>query len=64
MKLKLFAIICNIYLYSIFSMSIDEIKLYMKKYVEKKANAKVEKIDLISSYDIPNAKGWRVYFIN
>jgi protein-disulfide isomerase len=45
-------------------MSVDEIKLYMKKYVEKKANAKVEKIDLISSYDIPDAKGWRVYFLS
>jgi len=62
LKLLIFSIIFS--LSYAFSMGIDEIKFYMKKYVEKKANAKVEKIDVISSYDIPDAKGWRVYFLS
>jgi len=64
MKLKLLVLSVIFTITQLFSMSVDEIKLYMKKYVEKKANAKVEKIDLISSYNIPDAKGWRVYFLS
>jgi thiol-disulfide isomerase/thioredoxin len=44
-------------------MSADEIKFYIKKYVEKKTHAKVEKVDIISHYKIPDAKGWSVYFL-
>jgi len=62
LKLVIFSIIFT--LTQAFSMSTDDIKFYMKKYVEKKAHAKVKKIDIISSYEIPNTRGWRAYFLS
>ncbi len=46
------------------AMSDSSIKGYMKRYVEKKMNAKVMHVDIISSYPINDAKGWSVYFLS
>lgn len=46
------------------AMSDSSIKSYMKKYVEKKMNAKVMRVDIISSYPLDTAKGWSVYFLS
>ncbi len=62
LKLAIFSILFTIT--QLYSMSIDEIKFYIKKYVEKKAKAEVQKIDVVSQYDVPNANGWKVYFLS
>jgi protein-disulfide isomerase len=46
------------------AMSDIEVKGYMKRYVEKKTNAQVLHVDIISSYPIEDAKGWSVYFLS
>ncbi len=46
------------------AMSNSSIKGYMKRYVEKKMNAEVMRVDIISSYPIDDAKGWSVYFLS
>ena len=46
------------------AMSDSSIKAYMKRYVEKKMNAKVMHVDIISSYPIKNGKGWSAYFLS
>ncbi len=46
------------------AMSDSSIKGYMKRYVEKKMNAEVIHVDIISSYPINDAKGWSVYFLS
>jgi len=63
MKLKLLIISIIFTITQLYGMSSDEIKFYIKKYVEKKTHAKVEKVDIVSSYKIPDAKGWKVYFL-
>jgi len=46
------------------AMSDVKIKNYMKSYVEKKMDATVSRVDIISSYPIESAKGWSVYFLS
>ncbi len=46
------------------AMSDNDVKGYMKRYVEKKMNAQVAHIDIISTYPIEDAKGWSVYFLS
>jgi protein-disulfide isomerase len=45
-------------------MSSDKIKFYIKEYLKKKANADVTRVDILSSYQIPDAQGWSVYFLS
>ncbi|MCH9740333.1 MAG: thioredoxin domain-containing protein [Epsilonproteobacteria bacterium] len=40
------------------------IKNYMKTYIERKMNAPVKKIDVISNYTLKEAPGWEVYFLS
>lgn len=46
------------------AMSEPAVKQYMRNYIEKKMNAPVKKIDVVSNYLIPNAGGWEVYFLS
>ena len=46
------------------AMSEMSIKNYVHNYIEKKMNAPVKKIDVISSYSVPDSGGWEVYFLS
>ncbi len=64
MKIKLLIFSLIISFMQLYGMSDSSIKSYMKQYVEKKMNAEVMHIDIISSYPISDAKGWSVYFLS
>jgi len=59
LKLAIFSILFTIT--QLYSMSIDEIKFYIKKYVEKKAKAEVPEDRCWSrSIDVPKCQlGWK-----
>jgi protein-disulfide isomerase len=40
------------------------VRHYIKKYMEKKTNSKVNKIETISHYEIAGTDGWEVYFLS
>jgi glutaredoxin len=46
------------------AMSDNDVKGYMKRYVEKKMKSQVMRVDIISNYPIEDAKGWSVYFLS
>ncbi len=64
MKIKILIFLLITSFIQLNAMSDGSIKDYMKKYVEKKMNAEVMHVDIISSYPIDNAKGWSVYFLS
>jgi len=64
MKIKLLILLIIITLTQANAMSDNDVKSYMKRYVEKKMNSQVNQIDIISSYPIDDAKGWSVYFLS
>jgi len=45
-------------------MSDNDVKGYMKRYVETKMKSQVIRVDIISTYPIEDAKGWSVYFLS
>jgi len=46
------------------AMSDNDVKGYMKRYVETKMKSQVIRVDIISTYPIEDAKGWSVYFLS
>jgi protein-disulfide isomerase len=64
MKIRTLIFLLIVMVIQAHAMSDNDIKGYMKRYVEKKMNAKVSHIDIISSYPIEDAKGWSVYFLS
>jgi len=62
-KIKLLILIIMT-LTKIYAMSDNDVKNYMKRYMETKTGAKVENIDIISNYPIEDANGWSVYFLS
>jgi hypothetical protein len=45
-------------------MNDNDVKNYMKRYIEAKTNSPVNQIDIISTYPVPDAPDWRVYFLS
>ncbi len=64
MKIKILIFLLITSFIHLNAMSDSSIKGYMKRYVEKKMNAEVKHVDIISSYPIDDAKGWSVYFLS
>jgi len=64
MKIKLLILLIIISVTQANAMSDNNVKSYMKRYVEKKMKSQVNQIDIISSYPIDDAKGWSVYFLS
>jgi len=64
MKIKLLILLIIISFTKIYAMSDNDVKNYMKRYIETKMNSQVNQIDIISSYPIDDAKGWSVYFLS
>ena len=46
------------------AMSEMSVKNYVHNYIEKKMDVPVKKVDVISSYPVPDARGWMVYFLS
>jgi len=46
------------------AVSEEGIHHYIKKYMSKKMHSPILKIDTISSYEIKNTHGWKVYFLS
>jgi protein-disulfide isomerase len=63
MKLK---ILLAIVLLTVQVSAVDDngVRHYIKKYMEKKTNSKVNKIETISHYEIADTDGWEVYFLS
>jgi len=63
MKLK---ILLAIVLLTLQVSAVDDngVRHYIKKYMEKKTNSKVNKIETISHYEIGGTDGWEVYFLS
>jgi protein-disulfide isomerase len=63
MKLK---ILLAIVLLTLQVSAVDDngVRHYIKKYMEKKTNSKVNKIETISHYEIAGTNGWEVYFLS
>jgi protein-disulfide isomerase len=40
------------------------IQHYVKQYMETKMNSPVDRIEIISHYEIPGTRGWEVYFLS
>jgi len=64
MKIKLLILLVIISFTKIYAMSDTDVKSYMKRYIETKMKSQVNKIDIISSYPIDDARGWIVYFLS
>ncbi|MCK4441457.1 MAG: thioredoxin domain-containing protein [Sulfurovaceae bacterium] len=64
MKIKLLILLIIMTLTRANAMSDNDIKSYIKRYIETKMGAQVNQIDIISSYPIEDAKGWSVYFLS
>ncbi len=64
MKIRTLIFLLILMIIQAHAMSDNDIKGYMKRYVEKKMNAQVVHIDIISTYPIEDAKGWSVYFLS
>ncbi|NOZ90052.1 MAG: thioredoxin domain-containing protein [Epsilonproteobacteria bacterium] len=64
MKIKLLILLIVIMVIQANAMSDNDVKSYMKKYVETKMQSQVKQIDIISTYPIKDAPGWRVYFLS
>jgi len=64
MKIKVLIFLIIMTLTKIYAMSDNDVKNYMKRYIETKTGAQVENIDIISSYPINDANGWSVYFLS
>jgi len=62
MKLK---ILLAIVLLTLQVSAVDDngVRHYIKKYMEKKTDSKVNKIETISHYEIAGTDGWEVYFL-
>jgi len=64
MKIKTLILLLILIVIQANAMSDNDVKGYMKRYVEKKMNSQVIRVDIISSYPIEDAKGWSVYFLS
>jgi len=64
MKVKLLIFLIIITITKSIAMSDNDVKNYMKRYIEAKTNSPVSQIDIISTYPIEDAPGWRVYFLS
>jgi len=64
MKIKILILLIIMTVSQLNAMSDNDVKNYMKKYVEAKMKASVSQIDIISTYPIDDAPGWSVYFLS
>jgi hypothetical protein len=64
MKLKVIIFLLTITILQIDAMSDVAIKKYMKNYAESKMKLQVSQIDIVSSYPLKDAPGWKVHFLS